>query len=652
MKANGVRRPSGIKIILSVALLCCMTAAARNAQAYQNDRPVTEDGLIRLLSSNITPSDIIRLIEARGVSFQLTPAFEEEIRGAGKHLGRRDLANLLAAINNNFRPPKVTPFRITYRLLKGHAVDLLLDGRIDKRWDSELSGKVFIVRNDVLSTLTYLMRTFSAEFHTTQFYKEQAVEGEDVYRDRRLARLYKRTGKRLFVGSVGEALKGELADNDEPNAIIHIANVHQFIVSLSNPEEPWRIYSINTVQSSRRTADGSGLMPLFTFRKVADRHDLNSLPPSPLKEFYLHVTGKYMPPDFGFAELYQNPGSCGDSGEEVEPSSVYFFGPLLSLNVAVVENVSSEPFSVGRFLTKENNSDRLRGRDEDQAVIGAQPLQKQFLFSPGVLRPGEKLVIPLELSLTIEENYLLDAEWGERYEWYADALARVRADGGAGFRVPDRQTDQIVSADVIERIMNRPPIKFSAREYLYGPSISIESLEVNQYGYLVRRFDPSKLLITSAGDLEGGSCPYIYTYSIANKSWVSEGVILYGNSSKLRESTDEVLLKRFNGQVLIMEKDPEDSYIDMIQIRAFTDDGKETILRPVNRGLLAADGEYIKLKQGEQLIVDFDMPQGFAAHKFVLRASGYYIPYKVQVNHLSRRPMAMRKIPKQSRHSK
>lgn len=655
MKINSVRSQRGVKIIFSVALLCYMTATARTAQAYQNDTPVTEDGLLRLISSNIPLSDIIRLIEARGVSFQLTPTFEQEIRDVGKRLGRREVTNLLSAIDNNFRPPKVTPFRITYRLLKGHAVDLLLDGRIDKRWDSELSGKNFIVRNDVLNTLTYLVSTFSEKFPSTQFFKEDADTGEEVYRNRRLARLYNRTGKRLFVGSVGEPTGEDPADTEEPNDVLNVNNVHQFVVSLSNPEEQWRLHSVNTVQSTRRAADGNHFVPLdlFTFSKFASRRDLNSLFPSTLKDFYLHITSKYMPPDFGVIELHQDPGECGEDTEEDHYSSVLFYGPLLSLNVAVVENVSNEPFSVGRFLTKENNSDRLRSRDEDQAVIGAQALQKQYLFSPGVLKPGEKLVIPLELSLKIGEEYLWeDSDEGKYKPDYAGILARVMADGGAKFRVTGRQADYIVSADAIKRIMTRAPLKFAAKEYLYGPSVSIESLEINKYGYLVRRFDPSKLLITSAGDLEGGSCPYIYTYSIEHKSWVSEGVILYGNSSKLRESTDEMLLKRFNGQVLIKEKDPEDSYIDMIQIRALTDDGKETILYPVNGGLLAADGKYIKLKQGEQLIVDFNMPQGFAARKFVLRASGYYIPYKVQVNQLSRRPTAMRKIPKQSRHSK
>ena len=69
-----------------------------------------------------------------------------------------------------------------------------------------------------------------------------------------------------------------------------------------------------------------------------------------------------------------------------------------------------------------------------------------------------------------------------------------------------------VKADALERIMNEDKIDFlSSNEHVYGPSVSVESFEINRFGYLARQFDSSKLLITSAsdGEEEIGSCPYL-----------------------------------------------------------------------------------------------------------------------------------------------
>lgn len=111
---------------------------------------------------------------------------------------------------------------------------------------------------------------------------------------------------------------------------------------------------------------------------------------------------------------------------------------------------------------------------------------------------------------------------------------------------------------------------------------------------------------------------------------MSEGVILYGNDAKAREAMDDILLRRFDGRVLIKEQDPEDSFIDLVQIRATSPDGSEKLLYPKNEKLRFADGHYLKLKKGEEVTVEFEWPPGFVARKYVLVASGYYLPYSTK----------------------
>ena len=86
--------------------------------------------------------------------------------------------------------------------------------------------------------------------------------------------------------------------------------------------------------------------------------------------------------------------------------------PLLSLNVAIVENISKEPISTGRLFIKENNSGGLRTREQDRASLNSGPFQKLDLHSSGLLKPGEKVVIPIDLSLATDywDNWESPAE--------------------------------------------------------------------------------------------------------------------------------------------------------------------------------------------------------------------------------------------------
>ncbi|HXI24548.1 MAG TPA: hypothetical protein VNG71_11850 [Pyrinomonadaceae bacterium] len=403
---------------------------------------------------------------------------------------------------------------------------------------------------------------------------------------------------------------------------------------MSDPVRQWRFFAFK-----ENPAFWSSEKPLniVAFRKFSQPGDLDFYDDSPLQQFYSHITKDYMPPDFGIVQLTLEPPEDG-CGHHVRTRpnlewKASFIGPQLRMSVAIIENVSNDPISVGRVILKENRSAQLQSRDAVSAALQSLPAVKQELFGPRTLRAGESLVIPIELSLKTERKDL------ERYfaSLYAAQISPSRysellteADVATALTFPNNKgTDVAISAPALQRIINRQIVDFaSMSEYVYGPSVSIESLEIDRFGYLVRRFEPGKLLITSDFNTEVGSCPFVYTYSARQESWLREGVILYGLDSKLRESTDEIPLQRFNGRVLIREEDPEDSFIDSISVRATGRDGNEILLLPENTKLLASDGDYVQLRQGEQMFLDFSLPPGFIGRKFSLVASGYYLPYK------------------------
>lgn len=76
----------------------------------QSNSPIETRGLLTALKSEVlSSSDLIDLVQKRGVSFQLTPAIEKQIRVSGKYLGKKDLDDLVGAVRENHRPKKPKP---------------------------------------------------------------------------------------------------------------------------------------------------------------------------------------------------------------------------------------------------------------------------------------------------------------------------------------------------------------------------------------------------------------------------------------------------------------------------------------------------------------------------------------------------------------
>lgn len=162
--------------------------------------------------------------------------------------------------------------------------------------------------------------------------------------------------------------------------------------------------------------------------------------------------------------------------------------------------------------------------------------------------------------------------------------------------------------------------------YIYGPSIGVDAIEIDNVDYPCRLEDPHNLILIS-GMLEG-CCPYIFTYDHDLNSWQNEGHILYGRSSKDKESIEEKQLSRFDGKVMLREIEQEISFIDLIKIKIVSADGTERILLPKNHKLRYQDGDYLKLTPGEELEVSFNGPAAKPGDKIFIVVKGYYLPLK------------------------
>lgn len=499
-------------------------------------------------------------------------------------------------------PPGAPPFRVSYITLEGAAIDLLLRGQIDKRWEERLGGQPFIIPNNVTNTLNYLTENFSTRVEEYEAGGEFSVESASGPRSGEGARIAaKLIGKPAFLGTAGDSLHGSVSQN--------------IVSSLTASNEGWNV-EIGEV------GDWDPVESLM-FWRFAKREDLER---DNFREgFDKYITKLSMPADFCLVTLQV--GGCGEGYKETELRLV---PRMLKLRVAVLENILSEPIRIGKFLVRETKVETLRAREEQDATLKSLNPEEQLLFPPETLGPGEKLLVPLEMVMTYDKEnnssvqaFANPSSNNERAKVTSKlaTLAAVPIPLGEEGQTFDMKTDLLLA--MLKKPKQSPMLD---KEYIFGPSAAIESVTVNNVSYPFRQHDVTKLAIRRGG-AEIGSCPYVFTYSAQSQSWENEGHILYGRNSSFKESTDEMQLRRFDGRVIIKEKDPEQSFIDFVHIKVTLIDGREKLLYPLNSKLRFHDGNYLTMRQGDQIELQFDGPPNLFVSSHSIVSRGYYVPY-------------------------
>ena len=542
------------------------------------------------------------------------------------------------------RPEEVTvtlspgqpPFREVYLTLNAMALDQFLwEGELPVEWERNLAGKPYIIPNSQFNTLKSLLQKFSVPF-ADKFIMAENQSGEAI--SEKITARRKNTS--LFIGIEVPFLHTGLES-------------FQFFKSLLTPLEPWSISNITPVATlekgtRQRLFRDQKMDPessfFFNLEKSATREDLQKIgrlswSPAGKKvlDYMLAVTENGMPPYFCELNLFSLT-ECGSGASW----SLQVAPPKMELRVAVIENISSKPMMLQNFRVRENLSQPLRSRAADQKVLEAQEIQNRDWFTPKILKPGEKIVVPLEISFFQKEEGEDEKKGREealgphiprldKLEQVAipfpvEKWGRVKDPSGMVYTdiVPTGKAEfLLVPAQTLRHSLNRPLPPRSEREYIYGPSTKIESLEIGEVTYAFRQFDPKNVVLLDNYGM--GSCPFVYTYEPETGAWRKEGQILYGRNSKSKEGAAERLLAKFDGRVLLKEEEPELSFIDFLQIKIISPEGRERTFLPNNPKLRESDGDYLTLRRGEQLEVNFQGAAAQPGDKVYLVAQGYYL---------------------------
>ena len=144
---------------------------------------------------------------------------------------------------------------------------------------------------------------------------------------------------------------------------------------------------------------------------------------------------------------------------------------------------------------------------------------------------------------------------------------------------------------------------------------------------IIQRRMQQRLFFTDVAPGEGMACPYILTYDNQSRQWSFDTTILYQLIGPQSETAQARRLSRFDGRLWLQEVEPERSYVDSLTVRLTMTDGREIVLKPNEPLLDTADGQYLVLHQGDQLLLTFDVPKGsLPAREAWVVATGYYIP--------------------------
>lgn len=494
-------------------------------------------------------------------------------------------------------PPK---FRVRYFDVEGYAIDFLMKGMVDEKMEKDLAGQPFIVPNEVFNEMKFLIEKFSTHTEIPHL-----IDKEHNYLEIEV--------KGKYLGIIDLDIEIE-AD--------------QYTLSSIQSQPDWNIYWTGDQGDKKKYLPEIKKRKInaeyFSFWKFADKKYLNKFnrefSETDSMRLYDFITEKYLPPDFSIVNLNYN--LC--------PEGVWMINLINRipvLKVAVIENISNSQIELGDFFLRKNSKEQLRTREDDYAAIEKKLIENESLFPLRILAPREKILIPVDI-------YFKYNKWNKEFirklmskNSIPDEINKINGTESISI-IEESYRDKIpriksISLENFKKIISKKRVDTSVdKEFIYGTSVSVEQVAVDGKIYPFRTNDKKSFVLYWSSEL--GSCPYAYTYSPEIKQWLSEGHILYGKSSKRREGWDSIKLKRFTGKIIIKENDPEVSFIDLLRIRVKNPDAKEQILLPKQDVLQSDDQQYLTMKQGDKIEVEFDGFQEKAGSTFYLESKGYY----------------------------
>lgn len=121
------------------------------------------------------------------------------------------------------------------------------------------------------------------------------------------------------------------------------------------------------------------------------------------------------------------------------------------------------------------------------------------------------------------------------------------------------------------------------------------------------------------------ACPHLFAFDPESNRWRWQNVVLAGRNGEDRIGTDSITVEHFDGRVLIAELEPETSFIDSVRVYAVQPSGDEVELQSTLPSLIADDGDFAILDNGDRMLIEFPQSWPDDAGRFRIAVRGYYL---------------------------
>jgi hypothetical protein len=288
------------------------------------------------------------------------------------------------------------------------------------------------------------------------------------------------------------------------------------------------------------------------------------------------------------------------------------------LQVAVLENTSTTtPIPLSAIRVQQAGNTALRTPEAD-----GEWKEDALAFPPGILRPGERLVIPMRIDFRqpkFDKQKLAERYEPARSQAMYDTLRRkfTRLELTT---MPDKKNAIYKKAAAFPA----PTAPAITPSYVYGHRLSLVSATSGGVEIPLRPYNAASIF--TVAEFETGSCPFLYARYDDDPEFLKVGRIFRAASSPARAVTFERTFDKSLNAIVIAEEEAEITTIRRLTLIARDRNG--TVLARVGR-------ENLRLGFGARLVLE--APRAAGAETYTLTAEGYYDPLGAIVAEMTRR---------------
>jgi hypothetical protein len=329
-----------------------------------------------------------------------------------------------------------------------------------------------------------------------------------------------------------------------------------------------------------------------------------------------------------------------------------YYPKALSVDVAVVENLSSEPLKIDDLLGLRSESSKVRASTETMTSRADTPTT--LGQEAALLQPGRQVVVPLAIifeggpepvreqpdtpttpqpapvtsNTQADDDTINDILIPNQVSW--PKLTEAEAAYQKIIASKSRVLSEKLYGKTVRKVREsfKPPTAPKASSYLYGPEIALSGLIANGQKFSLgssAKVGPSRTnnLNLQIQIDDNTSCPILYVWSETERLWINLGKVIEKANGPDKLMTQSISLASLSTRFRLEEAEPEVSYIEKIQLVLALRDGRRVEVPPSSR----FDGVIPGYSSQD---ISFELPAGVVADAVIkseIQITGYYRRY-------------------------